>query len=99
MTSREEYNKDIIPKLFEIDVKSMDIKGNWAWDCKNDICPICRNDIDDSCVNCSTNNCKSIIGECGHAFHYHCIQKWLKTNYYKQLCPLCKNNFVYKTIE
>ena len=84
---------------FNMKVKKMDIVGNWDWDCSNDSCAICRNNIDDTCISCETKSCETVIGECGHCFHYHCIKKWLDTNNYRKLCPLCKQNWKYKLID
>ena len=36
-----------------------------------------------------------VVGACGHAFHYDCIEKWLKTS--SKVCPLCNTQWVYKT--
>ena len=58
-------------------------------DVHNDSCPICRISLSEKCVECSNNpdsgDCKSVIGVCNHAYHYHCISVWLKT---KKVCPL-----------
>jgi RING-box protein 1 len=57
--------------------------------CYNDGCSICKEDNDSYCVNCiasNNTNCSTVIGDCGHAYHEHCINEWLKL---KRVCPLC----------
>ncbi|KKK15312.1 hypothetical protein AOCH_001568 [Aspergillus ochraceoroseus] len=73
-------------KKFE--VKKWNAVALWAWDIVVDNCAICRNHIMDLCIECQANQAhpqqRSALSP-GHAFHFHCISRWLKT---RQVCPL-----------
>ena len=68
----------------------------WAWDTINDSCPICRNSVNEDSITNENNpviNSVVVVGMCGHAFHYDCIDRWLKNS---KNCPLCNSNWEYQ---
>ncbi len=65
--------------------------GVWSWNVKVENCAICRNAINDLCIECTANaggestECQIAWGVCNHAYHHHCITRWLKT---RATCPM-----------
>lgn len=80
--------------LFTVD--SANIITQSYLDIHNEVCPICRCNITDKCLDCANSIenivCTSVLGECNHAYHIHCIQTWLKT---KKICPLDNKTWVF----
>ena len=77
-----------------ISVKEWKCAALWAWDLKVETCAICRNHLMESCIECQANHseeiCEPAWGVCNHAFHFHCITRWLNT---RNVCPLCNKEW------
>ncbi|SBT33553.1 E3 ubiquitin-protein ligase RBX1, putative (RBX1) [Plasmodium ovale wallikeri] len=80
----------------------------WSWDISVDNCAICRNHIMDLCIECQAKmnenendkdkkidkeSCTVAWGVCNHAFHLHCISRWIKA---RQVCPLDNTNWEFQ---
>ena len=77
-------------------IQKCSLVTQWAWDTINDCCPICRNSVnEDSITNENNPNMTSVVvvGMCGHAFHYECINRWLKNS---KNCPLCNSTWEFQ---
>ena len=78
--------------------------AGWTWDLgMNTTCAICRNEIMELCIECQANygaacndTCTVAWGECGHAFHFHCISKWLQS---RHVCPLDNRDWFFVKFE
>lgn len=73
--------------------------GEWVFEdsekCR--ICRLCKNTLTSKCIECKSKQqgCDVIRADCKHLFHYHCIQKWIKSNATCPYCfvPFCIENF------
>ena len=85
------------------EVKKWTAVAFWSWDMQIENCAICRNHLMEPCIECQPNamgnipseECIPAWGVCNHAFHLHCIRRWLKT---RNACPLDSTNWTYQKL-
>ncbi|CAX42768.1 E3 ubiquitin-protein ligase complex Scf subunit, putative [Candida dubliniensis CD36] len=85
------------------EVKKWTAVAFWSWDMQIENCAICRNHLMEPCIECQPNSmnnnnntseeCIPAWGVCNHAFHLHCIRRWLKT---RNACPLDNTDWTYQ---
>lgn len=99
LTTTSSENK-VKKKKFE--VRKWTAVAFWSWDIVVETCAICRNHLMEPCIECQPNSmnnsateCKAAWGSCNHAFHMHCISRWLKT---RNVCPLDNREWQYQKI-
>merc|ERR1711934_1156412 len=72
-----------------VELKKVQMVSLWSWEVDVENCGICKESNHEVCINCLadglTEGCDIAIGECNHAFHWHCIESWLKR---RTTCPL-----------
>ncbi|KAM9914851.1 hypothetical protein OXX69_000240 [Metschnikowia pulcherrima] len=90
----------VAKKKPRFEVKKWTAVAFWSWDIVVDTCAICRNHLMEPCIECEPNainnqadQCIAAWGTCNHAFHSHCIQRWLKS---RAVCPLDNKDWTYQ---
>ncbi|XP_027936022.1 anaphase-promoting complex subunit 11-like isoform X3 [Vigna unguiculata] len=71
---------------------------SWTWDAQDETCGICRMAFDGCCPDCKLpgDDCPLIWGVCNHAFHLHCILKWVNSQTSQAHCPMCRREWQFK---
>ncbi|XP_029124621.1 receptor like protein 21 [Cajanus cajan] len=72
--------------------------SSWTWDAQDETCGICRMAFDGCCPDCKLpgDDCPLIWGACNHAFHLHCILKWVNSQTSQAHCPMCRREWQFK---
>ncbi|KAI3841790.1 hypothetical protein MKX03_007352 [Papaver bracteatum] len=72
--------------------------ASWTWDAQDETCGICRMPFDGCCSDCERpgDACPLIWGACHHAFHLHCILKWVNSQIPQANCPICRREWQFK---
>nr|GMD26937.1 anaphase-promoting complex subunit 11 [Ipomoea batatas] len=72
--------------------------ASWTWDAQDETCGICRMAFDGCCPDCKIpgDDCPLIWGACNHAFHLHCILKWVNSQTSQAHCPMCRREWQFK---
>ncbi len=78
-------------EMHNFSIKKIDLTAFSTWAIKQELCGICRNSISEPSIQYSSdqndkNGLTICIGQCNHAYHLDCIQRWCKT---RSVCPLC----------
>ncbi len=87
------FTEDTIDKTFNaIWRRALAVQKNFVYCavCDQDIselCAMCTKAMQDSdrSINCFQKDCITVVGECGHRAHFHCITKYLRTH--NNQCP------------
>ena len=57
-------------------------------------------EFEECCPDCDIpgDDCPPVWGNCNHAFHMHCLLKWLESqgSQGKQQCPMCRADWVFR---
>ncbi|KAM7474397.1 hypothetical protein LguiB_021640 [Lonicera macranthoides] len=98
--------KDMLPAISTVSIVESLIKiaagwhaiASWTWDAQDETCGICRMAFDGCCPDCKLpgDDCPLIWGACNHAFHLHCILKWVNSQTPQAHCPMCRREWQFK---
>ena len=79
-----------------VELTSMNLCGIWIYNTTSDDCAICKSKMVQCCTECDSSHvkgdliCEPSRGSCGHAFHKHCIDKWVSKS---SVCPICNTPY------
>ncbi len=90
-----------------ITINHISIRGKSSLNISSDTCAICRENVCEGCIKCqqvnensqnkNLTNCFSVVGVCGHTYHYDCIENCVsKQHYGGKKCPLCNKTWEMK---
>ncbi|XP_054820690.1 uncharacterized protein LOC129319615 [Prosopis cineraria] len=91
------YLEDLLCKILASNL-SWHAIASWTWDAQDETCGICRMAFDGCCPDCKHpgDDCPLIWGACNHAFHLHCILKWVNSQTSQAHCPMCRREWQFK---
>ncbi|URD95778.1 Anaphase-promoting complex subunit, partial [Musa troglodytarum] len=84
--------------LMKVKILKWHAVASWTWDAQDETCGICRMAFDGCCPDCKFpgDDCPLIWGACNHAFHLHCILKWVNSQTPQPHCPMCRREWQFK---
>ncbi|KAK4739466.1 hypothetical protein R3W88_003163 [Solanum pinnatisectum] len=90
--------KDMLAYFLENWLYQWHAVSSWTWDAQDETCGICRMAFDGCCPDCKLpgDDCPLIWGACNHAFHLHCILKWVNSQSAQAHCPMCRREWQFK---
>jgi len=97
-SSKLDKNSENQTNINNIELIRWEPSAIWTWDVITHDCAICRSKLTNKCAECYGSDvvnrkCPVATGKCGHAFHRHCIQKWIKNG--SNVCPIDKGPWSY----
>nr|CDS26243.1 ubiquitin ligase subunit HrtA [Hymenolepis microstoma] len=91
--------------LNHFQIRKWDACAVWSWDVIHDTCVICRNAMMSPCIHCQAKVgintpdeiCAVAWGICNHAYHLHCINRWLESSPNSR-CPLDNSEWEFSRV-
>jgi len=97
VSTQEPLSVSTEPKFIKVTVESWSPVAIYAPEVTDLECHICRSNLTEVCATCiqvkniETQRCPISKGDCNHAFHQHCIRKWLTNG--DGVCPVDKTTW------